>query len=216
MSIELTPRGHELWKQGYHAGFEDGTRYGLTDEKPAERTARPKVRLYLDFDGVINVPHPERVWPHSAYSVGVAYGEPVLLPKDNTRFDLLWADDLIADLSALNVELVWATTWTESAPTVLADQLGIGLGARFLTPLDGVLRYPTIDWKHEAVWADQEESPCPFIWVDDEIDSRARNIGMPSSPSATLLINPYPEVGLTPDHIRQMQDFITEQKEPVV
>lgn len=210
MSVELTARGHALWKQGYHQGFADGTQYGLTDEEVATRAAQPRIRLYLDFDGVINVPQPHSPWPHSAYSTGVAYGEPVLQPRDSQRFDLLWADDLIADLAALDVELVWATTWTESAPTVLADQLGIGLGARFLTPLDGVLRYPTIGWKRAAIWADQEASPSPFVWIDDEIGAQQRTSYAWTRPEQRLLITPHSQTGITPDHIRQMQDFITD------
>jgi hypothetical protein len=124
------------------------------------------VRLYLDIDGVLNAWHPEDAWPDSEIrNVDVA----VDIDGYRGLAGLTWAADLIDALASLDVELVWATTWTTDAPTVAAGAFGFGAGQRFLSPLDGRMRAPSIAWKEEAVIADQLASPSPFIWVDDEL-----------------------------------------------
>jgi hypothetical protein len=197
--------GHALWRQGYDAGFADGTEYGIPGP--------PKVRLYLDFDGVINAGAHELAWLGSDPGFGVAYGEPVAGPEDRSEFRSTWAKDLVTAIRRLDVDLVWATTWTKSAPTVLGPQLGLGTESRFLTPVDGVLRYPTMSWKEPAVYADLGASPSPFIWVDDELTNSLAETVYATFGEDALVITPDYWTGVTPAQIEQMKDFIAKQGE---
>jgi hypothetical protein len=168
------------------------------------------VRLYLDIDGVINAPYPEGAWPLS--EVGTAE-----VPVDfgggcYGKARLEWARKLIEHLAALDVDLVWATTWTSEAPTVAADVFGIGAGHRFLTPIDGRLIFPTISWKEQAVTADQSRSPSPFIWVDDELTpDHGQRMGA-LFPGRVCVVTSDEWTGITPAQVDRMTAFIDEMR----
>jgi hypothetical protein len=141
-----------------------------TDETLLHGDARPsRVRLYLDIDGVLNAWHSQLAWPDSTIKNAEV---PVDIDGYSRFVTLEWAADLIDALAKLDVELVWATTWTTEAPTVAAGAFGFGQGQRFLTPGNGRLSFPSIAWKEQAVMADQLANPSSFIWVDDELTER--------------------------------------------
>lgn len=206
MSLEMTGKGHELWRQGYNEGFKDGSRYS--------RPLATRVRLYLDFDGVINAPGSDVVWPGSEVKTGVEYGEPLASPGDYKQFDHTWSQALIDELKTLDVELMWATTWTRTASESLGKKLGFGDGAPYITPLDGVLRYPTIAWKKDAIWEDQRTSPSPFIWCDDELTWTHDRSAAEDFPGSALVVQSNYYTGITPDQIADMRKFIQSMKEP--
>ena len=206
MSLELTGRGHELWREGYASGHRDGARFSAR--------MQPQVRLYLDFDGVINALQCLTPWPDSEVKYGFEHGAPLASPNTHVRFDHLWSQGLVNALKALDVELVWATTWTKTASESLGKKLGLGHGARYLAPLNGELTYPTISWKQEALWADQHEFPSPFIWVDDELTHKHEVIVEETFGGTGLVVSSNYYTGVTPQQVAKMQSFIQAMKEP--
>jgi len=164
-----------------------------------------KTRLLLDVDGCLNF-----------------FGGRTALDKDNfelpwpTReeavvrgYTIVWSPDMLAALDALDLEIVWLTTWRESAVNDLAPVLGWGADFRVLHPLpEDEWMYQTvasIKWKLPALLADQEADPSPFIWVDDEV-------GMKEAVEATRIggraIAPNPYLGITESNIATMVDYI--------
>jgi len=165
-----------------------------------------KTRLYLDVDGVINYfggrmnydkDDFENPWPTRAEA-------------EVRRFRVVWAPEMLAALDALDLDIVWLTTWRNSAVNDLAPALG-GWGANFrvMHPLEEdewmFQRVASIEWKLPALLADQKADPSPFIWLDDEIGMKeaveARQVG-------GLAMPPNPDVGITSKEIAAMVDYI--------
>lgn len=151
-----------------------------------------KVTLFMDVDGCLNA--------RSPFGWG-ARRTAVVTDTAGDRIRITWAPRLVEQLAALDVDLVFVTTWLEDATGVLADAIGWGSHARVLRPPAG-LTWPSIGWKADAVAADQMVNPSPFIWVDDELSDRHRNLW----PDA-MLISPFDHIGLTPAHLEQMREF---------
>jgi hypothetical protein len=167
-------------------------------------TPTPKVRLYLDVDGVINTDTFGH-WGDSK-DEGYAYAE-------GRGYKIRWSPAMIDALSALPLELVWTTTWRDDAPAYIAPLVRweAGKTARVLHPPTGVmgdntyLYWPSIYWKHEAVLLDQTETPSPFIWLDDELSER--NL-LAADLLGGLAIPINPVMGITPEVIAQIEEYI--------
>jgi len=144
-------------------------------------------RLYLDVDGVINAQMP--------------YGWGKLAKGKAAGWRIRWAPRMIDALAAMDVELVWTTTWRDEAVTELAPLIGWGGHGRVLHPLDGDLIWPSIDWKFDAVRADQIGNPSPYIWLDDELEAQHKRHGglVVTVPSVT---------GISPRLIDLMNTYI--------
>jgi hypothetical protein len=164
----------------------------------------PKTRLYLDFDGVVNVDAPAHNWEYSAV-------RQTSVTVNSQTYILRWAEDLVKALKELPVELVWTTTWTNYAPKFLGPALGYGSDSRFLQPLNGRLDYPTINWKQEAVIADQMSSPSPFLWVDDEMTGVQTKTVRELFGGRGLTFTTFSGYGITPEMVADMRLFAEEQ-----
>lgn len=155
-----------------------------------------KTRLYLDVDGVINAQMP---FGWGRLQNGHAHG-----------YKIRWAPNMVEALASLDVELVWATTWKQYAALEIAPLIGFGHAARHLVPparggafADEEYYGWSIDWKFPAVQNDQQWSPSPFIWLDDELDV----MHVEAFPDALVLpINS--RVGITPTNIEQMREYV--------
>lgn len=163
---------------------------------------RQRVRLYLDVDGVLNAEMP------------LDWGTPQdghAKPYDTTYL-LRWAPAMIEELNKLDVDLVWTTTWRSHAELIIAPLMGITLPSRVLHPLSGVTTFPSINWKMQALIADQRESPSPFLWVDDEIGMRDIFVG---EGLGGLAISSNPVTGITVANVADMQKYIAAAAIPV-
>ena len=150
-------------------------------------SAAQRTRLYLDVDGVINAQMP------------MDWGK--LCNGHAGGYSIRWAPRMVAELADLNVELVWTTTWRDEAVTELAPLIGWGEHGRVLHPAGGELIWPSIDWKFEAVLADQAASPSSFIWLDDELEAEHKRHG-------GLVLTVPAALGITPRIMDMMRDWI--------
>jgi hypothetical protein len=118
------------------------------------------------------------------------------------------------DLAALPVQTLMLTTWLEhsSVDAFLAQTPGPQLPERRNLPFpgrdtDGALPYA---WKFDMLRARLEADPRPFIWVDDEAATEFReDVERFFSDVPHLLIAPNYDIGLTPNHIAQMREFLS-------
>lgn len=116
-------------------------------------------KLFLDVDGVVNA-----IAPHSAWSDYTTFP---LQGAVNNRIN--YSPDMLRRLADYDMTLHWTTAWEEAAPQVLAPMIGFGENRPWLSPLNGIMDYPTILWKREAVEAHVKHDPCRFVWMDDEM-----------------------------------------------
>lgn len=164
---------------------------------------RKRVRLYLDVDGVINAQMPFG-WGRLQNGHGK--------DSEGYEFRIRWAPRMIEELTKLDVDLVWTTTWRSAAETAIAPLTGLTLPSRVLHPLSGVTTFPSIHWKLEALIADQRESPSPFIWVDDEIGMRDMFVAEALN---GLAISANPVIGISVANVEAMQRYIAAAAAPV-
>ena len=156
-----------------------------------------KARLYLDVDGVVNAWHADRSW--GDMSEGDAG------PSGGGVFTIKWSPTMIEELKALDLEIVWLTTWRDYAEPLIGGLTGVGVGSRHIDPLDGYTTFPSIMWKTRALIQDQIDNPMPFVWADDEINLRQINVAKEHG-SLALVIDE--NRGITPEHIQQIKAFL--------
>lgn len=178
------------------------------------------VRLYQDIDGCLNVYASGQPWAESKDEDGLR-GElsgTAFSFFDHsgdrttglvTKFAMKWNSRLIDALNELDVELVWTTTWRADAPGV-GKLVGLSHRNRVLHPKNGKTTFPSIHWKYEALVAEQQESPSPFIWVDDEIIDLPRAAIETIHQLGGLYICPDPMFGMTPLHLERMREYIAQ------
>lgn len=161
--------------------------------------------LYLDVDGVINAKMP--------YGWGRLDNKHV--PAAGASYRIRWAPNMVSALAEMDLEVVWATSWQQWAPSALAEVIGFGAGAPYLEDPPGWWEEETDDrqsmeWKRDAVYQHQLEHPGPFIWVDNEIGESeillAESIG-------GLAIATNERLGITPQQLITMKRYIEEHKE---
>jgi len=117
-------------------------------------------RIYLDIDGSIcPLPPPDRdAWWSPPTVDWPTWVDPQAF--NETPFPA----QLLDDLAALDwVEVVWATTWPLGMIEAAMDDAGYpSLRFRHLDP-SGIYD------KLEALQADVERDPVPFVWVEDHL-----------------------------------------------
>ncbi|KUO20624.1 HAD domain-containing protein [Streptomyces dysideae] len=166
--------------------------------------------LLLDVDGTLI--------PFGADGPYPVYESPSALPEAAAHPLLTRVDPALGArltrLAALGCELVWATTWTDDANTVLAPWLG-------LPPLP-VVPWPTDDraddwaaglhWKTRPLvtWA----AGRPFVWVDDEITGADRAWVTAHHPAPALLHHVDHRYGLTDRDFTAVAEWITARRGP--
>ena len=162
-----------------------------------------KPYLFLDVDGVLNAPYP--AWPST---LRVPIVDHPKLPQ-GVVLTLSYSPEMVAAIKDLEVELVWLTTWEDSAQTHLVPLINALGGNIYLSSAGHVkLSDYTGLWKYSALREFVEAHPRPFIWVyDDAISSRAER-DLVTLDVAHLLVRPYPKQGITPNHVALIKEFL--------
>ena len=144
--------------------------------------------LLLDVDGVLN---PLALRPPPGFSVQWIDGYEVALSGKHRE----WLGELVRSF-----ELVWATTWEDSANESIGPLLGL--------PELPVVRFSgerTGDtWKLEAVRSAVGDRP--LVWIDDELFLDAYEWAQ-GRDAPTLLIRPSSSVGMTASHFDEICRF---------
>ena len=130
-------------------------------------------RTYLDVDGVINSLNPlwGRYWPvpRRELSVHRCNGFNIHLPG--------YMAELIGALDA-QTEIVWCTTWEDSANQWIAPLVGLD-ERRVIHPASDD---ESFSWKERSVLADMAANPCTgAIWIEDfgySLDQRFADAGV--------------------------------------
>ncbi|QIG57917.1 metallophosphoesterase [Microbacterium phage PauloDiaboli] len=188
-----------------------------------------KVRIYEDIDGCLNADWNAVKWRQEGDEEHAGRLSEYVMPEfddfgqkkeenvpagwGNYRtfkgFKMIWNSRLIDALNSLeNVEWVWTTTWREDALKVGTAMKLLHEPQRVLHPLDGKTEFPSIHWKYEAIVAEQEKDPSPFIAVDDEWSQVHREVSANLRNLGGLVISPSFNFGLEPSHIEQMREYI--------
>lgn len=179
-----------------------------------------KPKLFLDIDGVINVlpksegnlnkrPH-LRVW-----------GEWKTFVMDG--YMITYSPELITHLNRISqkADMVWLTTWNEEASRDFAPAVGLNIFP-FVAPegrddawYSGALSFNWLPenrwWKLNAVLEHLHSEDVPFIWVDDYLRSHTKQLlkrKMKVSGKSGLMLIPFQNIGMTPEHINQIDEFI--------
>ncbi|WP_329039574.1 hypothetical protein OHT61_17695 [Streptomyces sp. NBC_00178] len=98
-------------------------------------------------------------------------------------------------LAALGCELVWATTWLDSANECVAPWLGLPALAVVEWPEDPEDLVRGLHWKTAPIV--DRAAGRPFVWVDDEISATDRAWVAGRHPGRALLQRIDPRIGLT-------------------
>ncbi|MGL4999432.1 MAG: hypothetical protein ACRC5T_10730 [Cetobacterium sp.] len=156
-------------------------------------------RLYLDVDGVINAWYAHLRWPEDSIENQIAQ-------VGRGNYKIIWSRDMIAELSSLNLDLHWATTWQGAANETLAPMIEFGADSPVIRPPRGEeVSFPSIFWKFESIQADQEVNPGPFVWIDDEITITHMHW---AKENGGLAIAPVADYGITPDILATIKEYL--------
>jgi HAD domain in Swiss Army Knife RNA repair proteins len=168
------------------------------------------VRLYLDFDGVLNADKP--VFNDTAKldfktRVGNGLSKTVVV-----RYSPTVVAELNRMVATHSVEVVALSTWNENLAILrVMEKLGATFNMRVL---DAVLdRGATTDrawtaWKPAALLADLKGDSVPFVWVDDEaIRFHGANVSTATVGVPSLFVEPREYWGLTPRLLKDMETF---------
>lgn len=163
-----------------------------------EHLVRP--RLYLDIDGVLIASPP---------------AQPAFETKKLNRVDR-YSPEVTGRLGALaakRLELVFLSDWDHEAAGLI-EAIDDFAGARILplAPLDPDItaETSTITRKAFALLDEQEQSPTPFIWGDNDINQNIRDLlaeRLVTPQLPWLLICPNKHVGVNEQELSQIEAF---------
>ena len=148
----------------------------------------PRPLLLLDVDGVLNPLGVREAPGFTAHRVG---GMTVLLSPAHGRWLTALAD---------RFDLVWATSWEQDADLLIADLVGIPRGLPFITFTN------QSGWTAKLPDVDRYVGDRAVAWVDDQLGPEIQAWAAART-SPTLLVATDHRVGLTMDHIEQLQAF---------
>ena len=103
-------------------------------------------------------------------------------------------------------ELVWATGWEERANEHLPHLLGLSAP------------YPTLSFDHRPEWGsahwklsalDRHAGDRPAAWIDDNFNDACR-FWAKQRKAPTLLVPTQPEVGITDEHVEQLERWASQ------
>jgi hypothetical protein len=158
--------------------------------------------IFLDVDGPLI---PFRARP------GTPPGPP---PPDGSGHPLIHRLDP-ADgprLQALGGELVWATTWMDTANELIAPRLGLPRLPVVAFPDDDRISGTGLHWKTNALIA--RAGGRPFVWLDDELGDADRRWVADHHPGTALLHRVDGHLGLTGHDFREVARWLRESAEP--
>lgn len=166
--------------------------------------------LYLDFDGVFNATEPQ-------HDVVEKF---IIKVKGSSNFrtenHITFSPTVVGLIEQLRqqykAELVWLTTWNENNTVLrLAEHLG-GLDHGRVLPANlhtrQVGKKDWTQWKAEAILADQQENPRPFVWVDDNAHTYWDNYVKGHTQQVSLFVSPRSRHGLTLENVLNMGVFL--------
>lgn len=186
----------------------DGVLHGRSMKYGFERTAQIRERMPLEQ--VHPALRPRR--PGGELPDWVARRR----PETHVRFTtpVRTSTKLREDIAQLGVDVKMLTTWLEhdSVDAFFAQSGGAGFAYDKLVwpgrPFDDPVGAIPQRWKVDELIRTVDANPRPFIWVDDDevpmwrVEVQERYPDIPK-----LLIAPVYDVGITPDMMRQMQEF---------
>ena len=161
--------------------------------------------LFLDVDGVLNS-FGVSPWPDSK-------AVDVMNLRAGHTFPFRVSRAMGAAILALPVEIRWLSTWFDDcnmqvAPVVFGDVTHFEYCG-------------SIGWNRFEKWPTiqeflEHEPGRPFIWIDDDAipyppSTKHRMIDEASNPS--LLISPWHQEGLTPEHLTMIEEWIAALEE---
>jgi hypothetical protein len=171
------------------------------------RSRRPRIRLYLDVDGVLNAGHPR--W-------GDAVTVTVVATRDGQRIGqrVTYSPSLILELTLLaeefDIEIVWLTTWLvdHSVRDLTIAMNGLTGGRSLIAPRrDGRHGELPADWKRAAILEDLAREPGPFIWADDDEVPVHGSFVAAAFQVPSLLLAPVFEFGLQRSDVNAIRRF---------
>ncbi|GAA4623675.1 HAD domain-containing protein [Cellulomonas oligotrophica] len=150
--------------------------------------------LYLDVDGVL--------LPFGAPSAPARPAAPRGNPL-TSRLDV----GLACAVSALPVELVWATTWGQDANDLLAPLLGWS-ALPVLDPAEPSAEdtWFRLHWKTRSIL--RHAAGRDLVWVDDEIADADEEWVHAHHPGRALLVRVAPRVGLRRDDVEALDAWL--------
>jgi hypothetical protein len=172
------------------------------------------VRVYQDIDGCLNAENNAVAWGggYASGSVSVFHdNRGVRSSNRRTQYLMQWNSFLVDRMNALfelPVELVWLTTWRSDAPEV-GRMMGFAPNAeRVLHPLSGITTFPSLEWKLQAILAEQRDNPSPFVWIEDEIPMLSESEKTAVESLGGFLIAPGSEDGVSPEQMTLIEDYV--------
>lgn len=181
--------------------------------------ADPRPILALDVDGVLNpdapadgftehpLTMPSETLPDTPFLRGYGREDLTGRVRASTAHGA-WITDV-----RQRAHVVWATTWEHAANTHYAPLLGIaplevGVSCQTHPPRFGYMKNRnSAAWKAEAL--SELYRGRPVIWIDDHAGGYTRQgYGRLRTGAPQLVIAPDPDIGLTADHISQVEDFL--------
>lgn len=175
-------------------------------------------RIYQDIDGCWNAELNAKPWKREGDTDQRGYQRAMVVPVHNDKgektgssgwgYRMEWNERMVEEYNKLEAELVYATTWRADGPKV-AKAMGVKLPkSRILHPRSGLTTFPSIEWKFDAIIAEQEQDPSPFIAIDDEWDDVSPFRREALEKLGGLVIAPFPTYGLEPKHLEAMREYI--------
>ncbi len=169
--------------------------------------------LFLDVDGVLNVPERDVGADVEMFDDFAVHEVPFEVAAGYRRsVAVRLSSSMGARLARLAVDLHWVTTWEHRAASDIAPRCGLPRDLPVLTRDDHGEEWD-LAWKFLAVRRVVEQDPKPFVWIDDDIDfledvsltprTWADSISVPS-----LLIAPDTRTGLLPRQLDTVDEFV--------
>jgi hypothetical protein len=167
------------------------------------------MRIYLNVDGVVNAFSAQKVWDWDRIG-----------SDDYKGFAVRWSEEMVEELQRLagvgpGIELVWVSSWKEDARG-FAKVVGLGaLGekARVLGPVSGIMTFPDIYWKAEAIFEDLGSGAYrgAWAWFDPAVED-LRGI----ADYSTFLEDGYIPVmdlalGITPEMLVELESLMDKE-----
>lgn len=174
------------------------------------------INWYSDVDGVYNAYTDHRFDPAPRSASG---WEGTWNPMEiGGAFPGWWSEEMVQETDRLIghplVSPRWLTTWEEGAPEQLVPALSIAGGADWPV-ITGVEYDDPMNWQWWKLAALRDDlaatAPDAFIWVEDDVpfDPKAiqwlQTVAIPHP-----VISPKTAVGVTRDHIAEIEAFIGE------